>query len=236
MIILIYRPPHSQRIRWLLAIGILILVILIHLLAVRTGLIIFYLCAVLLGGSYFYRSQNWTRGFIFLMIMMTIAGLTSYTIPTIHQKIGYMLHDWHMYTQGAGDHYSDSERLQSYQAGIRIWLDNPFIGTGYGDVLEESHLYYDRQLGRTDLFKLPHSQWLLTMAGSGILGLFIFIAGWFVPLLSFRRSSLSRMLLFYLYAAYTLSFFVENTLERAMSVSFFVLLACLLIKTREDSN
>jgi len=101
--------------------------------------------------------------------------------PTLQQKIGYMNYDWDQYQKMGGHEYSDSERIMSYKAAIDMILSNPIIGVGYGDVLEESHLYYDQAYGRSELYKLPHSQFLLTLAGSGILGFLIFVAGFYVP-------------------------------------------------------
>ena len=107
---------------------------------------------------------------------------------------------------------------------------NPLIGVGYGDVLEEAHVYYDQTYKRQDLFKLPHSQYLLTLAGSGLLGFIIFMVGFFTPLLSKKLKTKTGTLLLLLYLNYSISFLVENSLERSVSVAFFLLFALLLLK------
>jgi len=217
--------------RWLFRIGVIFITILLHLLAVRTGLVIFYISLIILASRYAYQHGSIKVTALCVMAVIVLPFLAYFFLPTVKQKIGYMLYDWHQYADNNGHHYSDSERIMSYHAAWEIWKSNPIIGTGYGDVRQEAHLFYDSKYQRADLFKLPHSQFLLTLAGSGLLGLVIFLAGFYVPLLYTQSTSLSWMLLSFLYLNYTLSFFVENSLERSISVAFFVVLASLLIKS-----
>lgn len=221
---------------WLLRIATVSIVILLHVLAVRTGLIIFYISALTYLGLKTFREGDKRKLIVFIASSFIIPIVALNTIPSLQQKIAYMKYDWANYREGNGEHYSDSERIMSYKAGWEIWKSNPILGAGYGDVREDAHLYYDAKYKRSNFFKLPHSQFLLTMAGSGILGLLIFIAGFFTPLLVLRDRSVSTILLFYLYLNYTLSFLVENSLERSISVAFFLVFALFLLKSINEKR
>lgn len=216
--------------QWILKSAIILLIILIHLFAVRTGLVILYFSILVYFGLKFSRLGSVKRLVILFTGIICVPVLIYYTVPSIQQKIAYMKYDWSKYAQGEGTDYSDSERIMSYSAGWNIWKSNPILGVGYGDIRDEVHLYYDREYDRSDFFKLPHSQFLLTMAGSGILGLLIFVAGFFTPLISKRKKGLSSILVGYLYLNYSLSFLVENSLERSISVAFFIVFALFLLK------
>ena len=214
----------------LLGLSAVFLFAFMHLLAVRTGLAIVYVSLALLGVYVIVRTgQKWMYG-VLLAGLILVPLLIYSTMPSVRQKVGYMLYDWQQHQKGEGANYSDSERILSYQAAADLWSKAPILGIGYGDVLMVSHEYYDRVHQRPDLFKLPHSQFLLVLSGSGILGLIIFLAGFYTPLIRADLILPHRILILFLFMNYTLSFLVENSLERSMSVAFFLILALSAIR------
>lgn len=219
---------------WVLRIATFLIILLMHLLAVRTGLVILYVSILLYLGLKFIRNSSIKKLLLLLIGAICFPIVAYHSIPTVQQKIAYMKYDWTKYMEGSGEHYSDSERIMSYKAGWAVWKSNPIIGAGYGDVQDEVRQYYEKYYKREKFLKLPHSQFLLTMSGSGILGLLIFIAGFFTPMLIKRKHTISSVLLGFLYLNYTLSFLVENSLERSISVAFFLLFALFLLRTSEQ--
>jgi len=57
------------------------------------------------------------------------------------------------------------------------------------------------------------------------------VAGFYVPLLSKKLKTQTGALLVFLYLNYSISFLVENSLERSVSVAFFLIFALMLIKS-----
>lgn len=210
----------------LLIAAVIALSIYMHLLAVRTGLVILYFCCFILLIRYFVKKGAYV--FLGLSIVgISIVGLLAIkTIPTLKTKIGYMTHDWEMYQNGEGHLYNDSDRLQSLHIGWTLFKTAPFVGVGAGDLREECAGLYD-QLGRTGFTRYPHNQFLYVLAGTGLLGFVLFILGLYGPLfiVGWRASSM----LSFLYLNYSLSFMVENSLERSISMGFFILFASVMI-------
>ena len=224
--------------RWML-LAVLFLVILLHLMAVRTGLVILYVSFVVLAGRYALQPANRKLGFGLLLGLICIPIIATQKMPTLKQKIGYMKHDWSQYQKGEGNSYSDSERMLSYRAGLSIFKDSPWIGVSYGDVRGETRKYYTDVVDRPSLDKLPHCQFLTYLAGVGIIGFLTWLYGFYRPLIkSFRqvRGTLTISLILMLYLNYSLSFLVENSLDRSISVAFFLLLVLPLLKGKNESQ
>jgi len=223
--------------RWLL-VGVIFLVVLLHVMAIRTGLVILYISIMVLAIRYVFQPEQRKLGLGLLLSMILIPALATQAIPTLKQKVGYMKHDWSQYQKGEGGLYSDSERMLSYQAGMFIFSSSPIIGVGYGDIRKEAHRYYRERANRPNLSKLPHSQYLTYLAGVGIIGYLIWLFGFFRPLLysyHLRRKSLLFSLILMIYLCYGLSFLVENSLDRSMSVAFLLLLLLPLLRVTSQT-
>jgi O-antigen ligase len=198
-----------------------------HILAVRTGLVILYLSVFVLLCIRLSQRNELRWSIISLLILCFFAVLTPRLIPSLHTKIGYMYHDWQMYREGTGALYNDSDRIESLAIGWKLIQRNPIVGVGMGDLRKECVVEY-KKTGRTDSYKLPHSQLVYVWAGCGIIGLILFLSGFYGPLWAVGwRSS---YFLGFLYLNYSLSFLVENSLERSFSLAFFLFFALLNIR------
>jgi len=232
--LLLFQSQHVVRWRHFITIGALIVFILMHLLAVRTGLIILYSSIGLLGLLYAIRQRKASIWLGLLTIIILTPFAAYKLVPSVHQKVNYMMHDWKMHQSGQGQDYADSQRWMMFDAGVDIWKTSPITGIGYGDLRDVSYTYYQDQLNLNDLQKLPHNQFLITLMGGGVLGLVIFLLGFYGPLWHYKGEL--RVLLLLLYLNYTLSFLVENSLERSVSVGFFLFFALLIISTRSTKQ
>ena len=213
--------------------AVVFLVLLLHVMAVRTGLVIFYISIIFLAARYVLQPTYRKLGFGLLLGSILIPSIAIQVIPTLKQKIGYMQYDWSQYKKGEGRLYSDSERILSYQAGLSIFKNAPLIGVGYGDVREDVMSFYKDIADRPNLNKLPHSQYLTYLAGVGVLGFLIWLYGFYRPLICSVRSGRGTLLcslILMIYLNYSLSFLVENSLDRSMSVAFLLLFLLPLLK------
>ena len=214
-------------------IGGAFLFIMMHLLAVRTGLVILYASLIMLGVH-----VAWIRKIAFDKVATAmVVGLVSIFLliqtPMIKSKLGYMFYDWEQYASNGGANYSDSERLFSLKTGWELFSENVLLGTGIGDLFDSCEEVYQQQ-SRSAIINYPHSQYIYQLAGTGLIGFILFIGGYLYPLI--RRHNKFYFLLIALYLNYSLSFLVENSLERSMSVAFFMIFAAVLLSSSEDDT
>lgn len=213
-------------------IGGLFLFIVMHLLAVRTGLVIVYVSLMILGLHAAWIKKIPGKTLSAAVVAVAIGIFLLAQTPMIKTKLGYMFYDWEQYAIDGGINYSDSERLFSLKTGWHLFCDNYLLGTGIGDLYDSCHEVY-RQQTRSAVINYPHSQYIYQLAGTGVIGFTLFIVGFLYPLT--RRHNKYFYLLVALYINYALSFMVENSFERSMSVAFFLTFAAMLLSsTKED--
>jgi len=212
-------------------IGGAFLFIMMHLLAVRTGLVIVYVSLVLLGVHLAWNRKISLQKITAAMLAGVVSMFLLAQTPMIKTKLGYMFYDWEQYAINGGINYSDSERLFSLKTGWDLFSDNVLMGTGIGDLFDSCEGVY-RQQSRSATINYPHSQYIYQLAGTGLIGFFLFIGGFLYPLT--RKHNKLYFLLIALYVNYSLSFFVENSFERSMSVAFFIIFAAALLSNSDD--
>ncbi len=205
--------------KWFYAIGSLYLFIILHLLAVRSGLVVFYISMFFILIRYGIQSRS-PVVLVLLVLLITSPIIAFKTFPTLNKKLEYMVYDFKMYQKGEGSNLSDAERLFSYKVGMDIFKSSPILGSGIGDLKEECRKRYKSIFNR-ELNKYPHNQFLFILAGCGIFGLVLFLVGMCYPVFYFRKKQDSEFLAIWL--IFVVSFLVENTLERSYSISFFLL-------------
>jgi O-antigen ligase len=128
-----------------------------------------------------------------------------------------------MYRHGHTDKaLSDAGRWVSLQLGWEVFREQPWMGVGVGNLKQAVHQRYAVQYPDLpyEARKMPHNQFLSMFAAGGILGGIVFTLLFFYPL--FHGNNYQYWLLLGLYVIMGLSFLVENTIENAMGLGFFV--------------
>jgi len=154
-------------------------------------------------------------------------------IPSLNIKVGYMLHDLDMFWQGKGNRFSDGQRIISLQAGLRVAKQNPILGVGAGDLKQSMKATYEQHFSSFP-YKLPHNQLITIAAGTGIVGLLLFLIGFFTPL--FYRRNYRHPLFLTLHIIIFLSFLVENTIENSVGVAFYLLWLLITLKYLQSES
>ncbi|MFZ8305257.1 O-antigen ligase family protein, partial [Staphylococcus aureus] len=79
------------------------------------------------------------------------------------------------YLQGS----ADGGRWLSLKAGYDVGMLKPFTGIGFGDIRKEAVKWYDVHYPKTlpDERFIPHNEWLVYFAGSGLVGMIAFSIG-----------------------------------------------------------
>lgn len=199
-----------------------------HILAVRTGLVIAYASILILLALWIIQHFSMKAALLLPILFIGVIWCMIQSIPSLQTKISYMKYDWKMYSNNTGTLYSDSDRMESLKIGWNLFIEHPISGAGIGDLSAEVHkLYKDQQ--KPELYKLPHSQIIHQMAGSGLIGLTLLLIGFYGPY--FMAHIRPTVFLSFLYLNYSLSFLVENSLERSASIAFFLLFALISLQT-----
>lgn len=227
-----YQLKQSKWLRYLCIFTALLLFAVIHLLAVRTGIIALYigLTTILLFGVLNSKRRKWIIPvFLFLAVFATVS--VKY-IPSLKNKISYSLYDIKKYKElKDASNYSLAARLYSYEAGLNLVKANPILGIGVGDVKSSMKKQYREVLSISQGTDYPHNQYLLTAVGMGVLGLVVFLIALLVP---FVKSHFRSDLMVWCFLTIMLSaFMIDNILERAASIAYYIYLYCLLVKTKE---
>jgi O-antigen ligase len=211
------RWPWERIVIGMLTIGLLIFQ---HILSVRTGLLLSYIGIMILLGVYGFKSK-YRLAISAICIGIFLLPVVAYkTIPAFQKKIGYTLYDLDKFRSGEGSGYADSERFRSWETGLAIASKSPFFGTGVGDIKDETISYYKSEYN-TDHYWTPHSQYISVFAGSGLLGLSIFMFGLLFPL--FYQGHYQDELFLVVYITFLLSMLVEVTLSSYIGSSIFLL-------------
>ncbi len=211
---------RSQAERWMIAGFTIFNFVFIHILSVRSGLAVMY-CS-LIG---WVLILMWTQK-KFLFGLLTLAAVASapvmayYTIPSFQSKISYANWEWHEFMHGRTSTSSDQGRLRSLDVGYQVFREHPIIGVGVGDLKQEIYKKYD-QLYPDSKKIMPHNQFLSVAAGSGIIGLLLFLVAFCYPFLA--RRHYRNPFFAILFLTFFLSFIVENTLENSIGIGFFCL-------------
>ncbi len=235
-IILWWRKFHwrNQRERTLILCLSLYLFVFLHLLSVRSGLVVLYISILVLGLRFIFYSRRYLLGTFLMLCLAALPIIAFYTIPSLQQKIRYTLYDYDQYRKGNIDNLSDSERLISIEAGLVLASQNPLWGKGAGDLKKEVKRYYQTFYPNISHPKLPHNQFVSVLAGTGIIGFTFFLFAFLFPL-KYHHNYRDDFLLV-LHVIVFFSFLVENTIENAIGVAFYALFLLVGLNQKNSST
>ncbi len=195
------------------------LFVFIHILSVRSGLLVLYLTIGVLLLQYIVNSRRFGLGLMGLVLLLGTPMLAYFMIPSFKAKIDYARWDAKMYLEGTGSEYSDSERMLSYQIGWSIVKENPIFGVGTGDLKQEVKQRYLQQFEPDKKYKMPHNQLLSVWAAHGLCGLQVFLWAYFYLL--FKNKNYQNGLFLSFMLIIFLSFMMENTIENSIGLGIF---------------
>lgn len=206
----------------LIAIGIY-LFSFIHVLAVRTGIIVLYACIVFLIFRYVVTHKKYMMALIALGALALVPIIVYNAVPSIKKKVGYMLYDMDRFMEGGGQNYSDGGRIYSLKVGLDVFKEHPILGAGIGDLKDVCAEKYVLGLEQSAQYaKYPHNQFVFTLAGCGVIGLLIFLWGFYFPF--FKSWGLLDPFIWGIYIMFSLSFLVDDSLEMSVSTAFFLIM------------
>lgn len=208
--------------RWIF-LGIAVsLFLFVHFYSVRSGLIALYAAVFVEIGYYIYKSRNYARAGLILLVLISSLLLAVKFVPTLNNKWINTLADLHVYQTKAYPNFNSlTTRLISYDAAIVIFKESPWFGCGLGDIKNQTDAYFKESYPMIDTPILPHNQFLFCLAAMGIVGLLFFCFTFFYPL--FQKRNWSNRILIVHYAILFLSFQTEPMLETQLGVAYSLL-------------
>ena len=213
--------------RWLTLASTLLLFAFMHLLSVRTGLVGLYFAIGILTLRYIVLSRRYLVGGLLLLLLAAAPVAAYYAVPSLKAKVDYMRWSYLKYQEGEGEVYADPGRIASLQIGWELFREHPIVGIGHGNLRAEVERRFDAYYPGHPKALLPHNQFLFVMAGSGLLGLLLFLIGFFYPL--FYRRNYRHAVFLGFYSVAFLSFAIEHTIENSIGVGFYVFFLLLLL-------
>lgn len=231
-IFLFFKSQHfnSRTFKLVSASVAVLLIVYLHFLAVRSGLmclyVIFVSSLVLLYGEKAYR--KWISAGV--MVMVISIFLSWHFIPTIKNKIGYMKYSLELFEQKENIRdLSDSRRLGSIYAGLSLMKQHPWFGVGIGDLMDETNSWLEMNYPElTDLELLPHNQYILTGTALGIPAMLFFVILSLMPL--FYKRAYRDIFMLGTQLMFIASFMVEHTIESQIGVAAYIFIVLFAMK------
>ncbi len=206
-----------------------------HLLAVRSGLFIFYLVA----GSYalyLLKTKSLKQKLSYGMSALVILALSLFLIPPLHNKVLNTLDDLqHVNETKQASNYSLVGRQFSYKVGWELFQRSPMIGIGVGNMESEKNKLYAKNYPEISKRLKPHNQFIHVLTESGIVGIIVFTAAFYFPLF-YKKNYKGSSLLVIHFAIVTLSFLFEGTLETQLGFNFSMFFIFLFLSHQGNFN
>lgn len=209
--------------RWLIAGLTVFLAAYLHVLAVRSGLMVLYVMMLYYAGLLVWKRRRFVLAGLLVAAILG-AGMLAYRyLPSFHNRINYTLYTLRMFErQEQIGELSDARRMGSLYAGLDLLRQHPLLGTGIGDIRDATDAWLQaRYPSLAGLQLMPHNQFLLVGAATGILGLLAFTVCMMYPWL-YRGAWRDPLFTAFHLLIFT-SFLVEHTIETQLGTAFYIL-------------
>jgi O-antigen ligase len=178
------RITSNYHFKWLILVYSIIAIAYLHLLSVKTGLLLLY-SSFLIFGFYFFIKNDFKKA-VLIVLFIIISPILAYKVmPSLQNRVAYIRWDIKEYLAGNRQKgLSDGSRIASLKAGIDLFRDNFLMGIGHANLKHATWNWYkknDPQLVEED-YIMPSSQFLIVGASCGLIGLLIFVGHLLIPL------------------------------------------------------
>jgi len=225
-------PMLKGAAKWVITAIAAFLIIYLHILAVKSGLLSLYIFGV--GwGLYMAIAKRKLAGIIAIILIPLFLTLAIKFMPTLRERANYVYFSWFMFKLGdKSGNYGDINRLMSYKIAFNLIKDHPLTGVGTGDMLAEMTKGFHKwnpDLPEQSVI-LPHNQFLTVALGCGIPAMVLFLIWVFMPLAALKKN---RQGFFFFMVWFLL--FLQLMIEPVLEVQFgvFVILFFLLLQKHE---
>jgi len=211
------------------------LILYLHFLAVRSGIVGFYLSMVFIGLREIIARKKMRHSIVAVSILAI--SLTSFgLIPSFQKKFQVTCQSVSSMLQKREiENTSDNGRVKSVEAGINVGISNLWTGVGMGDVKNEVVKYYREDSSDwASRELLPHNQFVFVFAAAGLPGLIWFTFAVLYPIFYYRFWRYNLIMGFNLIMLS--SFLFDHTLETQIGVGFYLVFQLMLIQIAKPGS
>lgn len=192
-----------------------------HLLAVRSGLMTLYAVGGLALLWLIFRRRQYAQAVLLAGCLVLVPAVSYALFPTLQNKSANTREDVGRVAHTASaNNYSLVGRVYSYKIALEVIQNNPWFGVGRADIESEMATYYRQRYPniRPEAYIQPHNQFLFSAVAFGLVGVIMFIVGFYYAGISVWPRYAPLLLV--QYVILTLSFLVEYTLETQIGLGF----------------
>lgn len=207
----------SNGLRWIL---IAILVLSMHVLSSRTGLLMLYSGFVLWLIERSIRKAKIKQLILGLLLVITMPVMSYYGSSSFRNKVHNSMEDIEHWQEGKDINYkSMAMRLEAYQVSAETYKDAPFFGHSSGHAKRAMQKKYDelKSILVPENRIGPHNQFLESSMTHGIIGLILLIL-WLIVMYNDSRRGFTPLFL----AMFVIVFMFESALERQAGIFMVV--------------
>ncbi|QJX46170.1 O-antigen ligase family protein [Hymenobacter taeanensis] len=231
--LLLRHNSHTPGLRLGLLIAAAVCVVTLHLLAYRTGLLVFYVMALLEALRLLLRKRLLLGlGVLFLLVASPLVAY--HTLEPVHQRLDATIWDVQQIQLGHDiNEYSLSRRLAAWQTALTVAQAHPWLGVGPADAYQAMMNQYSwKNFGlRPENRVMVHNQYLHQLLSGGIVGLSVWLLVLFGPLMqpSLRRNPY----VYHFLLMEATAMLVDSLLELQIGFNLFVFLYGFIVVATE---
>jgi len=233
--ILLRRSPYAtRRWQWLLLIAATLIVIILHVLAYRTGLLVFYSTLLLDGVLLILAQRKFLWGLAVLATFVALPWIAYNTLEPVRARLNGTYYDLEQFRLDRDiNDFSLSKRLAAWETAQTIITQHPLFGVGLADAeVAMMEQYHWRDFGLRPANRvMVHNQYLHYLLGGGIVGLFVWLLVLLGPLAQPRVRRNPYVIHFLLILG--VAMFVDSLLQLQIGFNLFVFLYGFLVVNAE---
>lgn len=209
-------------------------VLTLHVLAYRTGLLVFYVALVLDTLILLVVRQRLWLGLTLLGFLVLAPWVAYHSLQSVRQRVSSSLYDLEQFERHQDiNHFSLSRRLAAWQTAAVVARQHPVLGVGPADAysaMMEQYRWKDYGLLPVNRVMI-HNQYLHQLVGAGAVGLVLWLLVLFGPLAQPAQRRNPYVYRFLLLQATAM--LVDSLLELQIGYNLFVFLYGFLVVATE---
>ncbi|WP_324675590.1 O-antigen ligase family protein [Hymenobacter sp. GOD-10R] len=233
--VLLQRSAYATRLwRWLLLLAVLLIVVVLHVLAYRTGLLVFYSTLLFDAVVLIVARRQFLWGLGALIMFAVLPWLAYKTLEPIQARVNGTYYDLEQFSLNHDiNNFSLSKRLAAWQTAQAVVAQHPWFGVGLADTepaMMEEYRWRDFGLQPVN-WVMVHNQYLHYLLGAGIVGLFVWLLVLLGPLAQPRVRRNPYVIHFLLILC--VAMLVDSLLQLQIGFNLFVFLYGFLVVNAE---
>lgn len=244
-VLLLFLHKNSKSLSWFLTAAFTIISIAIWLSLSKSGIILWGLIIIVtIAYIIFWQKKYILLSFILVGIGIGLSIFSYHKLPGFKERFAYAFSVFDTKAEKIDVTTTESSQVRElvWQQAIELIKENPFLGTGTGDIKDELYVKYDKagMTGALENKLNVHNQFLQVWATLGTFGFIAFMLSFIIPLYLAIKSGNYFYLLIVVVFGFNILF--ESMLERQDGVIFYAFFNSLLffhaphVKKRKSSE